>query len=140
MNHTKWLKMKKDEVARATQNEHKPWAVYHYHNHKPHEVARYVIRADAENHKSMLCRFLPNSRFVVVFEEPEPMNPEKPWEYATVWELLHKIETRTNRVKALLVEYEAANDRADTLLSSWLAKMQSHLDEVGKELGDSGDA
>ena len=149
MTHTEWLKSKalgsKAELRRETP---KPWVVYNYAHHKPYEVSRYTSRADAENHKRTLERFLPNAQVTVVFEPPgkdvthtlETQNTvaaDPSWDYEPIWAILQKIIFESKHLKKILADQETATDQGDAAISSWLAKTQKHLDEVGVALGDS---
>ena len=146
MTHIEWLRAKKQ--SRAVRFVHKPWCVYNYVHCKPYEVCRYAIRADAENHKQTLARFLPGACVVVVFEPPgeeymqklELQNiasPDPSWDYEPVWEKLQRIIFESKHLKKILADQESATDQGDAAIAGWLAKVQGLLDEVGIAMGDS---
>ncbi|MFP5272612.1 hypothetical protein [Coleofasciculus sp.] len=139
-NHTNWLKQK--QRPKMPQQTYKPWVVFNYVHGRPYEVCQYSIRADAENHKRFLERFLSNPRVTVAFVPPEApptpptVTPDPDWDYAPIWEKLDRIIFETRHLKKILAEQEKASDQGDAATSAWSSKLNKHLNFIGQCLGD----
>lgn len=141
------MKERQQAKVKAGREVPKPWVVYNYVDLKSYEVARYSTRADAENHKQTLSRFVTGVRVVVVFEPPgedihglehrDTISPDPSWDYEPVWEILQRIIFESKHLKKILADQESVTDQGDAAISNWLAKAQELIDKAGIAMGDS---